>query len=74
MAKVMRKEARHTQLDPVSAVQDTDVISIPIDFESTLEELSGILERDLNDLVRLNPEFKPGQKIPAGTAVKMPLF
>ena len=61
-------------LDPVSALPDTDVISIPIDFESTLEELSGILERDLNDLVRLNPEFKPGQKIPAGTAVKMPLF
>ena len=61
-------------LDPVSAVPDTDVISIPIDFESTLEELSGILERDLADLVRLNPEFKPGQKIPAGTAVKMPLF
>ena len=61
-------------LDPVSALPDTDVISIPIDFESTLEELSGILERDLNDLVRLNPEFKPGQKIPAGTAVRMPLF
>ena len=61
-------------LDPVSAIPDTDVISVPIDSESTLEEVANIHDRNLEDLIRLNPEFKPGQKIPAGTAVKMPLF
>jgi len=61
-------------LDPVSAIPDTDVIAVPIDSESTLEEVANIHDRNLEDLIRLNPEFKPGQKIPAGTAVKMPLF
>ena len=61
-------------LDPVSALSDADVISVPIDSESTLEEVAEIHDRNLEDLIRLNPEFKPGQKIPAGTAVKMPLF
>ena len=61
-------------LDPVSGVSDADVISVPIDSESTLEEVANIHDRNLEDLIRLNPEFKPGQKIPAGTAVRMPLF
>ena len=61
-------------LDPVSSLSDADVISVPIDSESTLEEVAEIHDRNLQDLIRLNPEFKPGQKIPAGTAVKMPLF
>jgi LysM repeat protein len=61
-------------LDPVSSLSDADVISVPIDSESTLEEVANIHDRNLEDLIRLNPEFKPGQKIPAGTAVKMPLF
>ena len=55
-------------------LSDADVISVPIDSESTLEEVADIHDRNLEDLIRLNPEFKPGQKIPAGTAVKMPLF
>ena len=61
-------------LDPVSGLSDADVISVPIDSECTLEEVANIHDRNLEDLIRLNPEFKPGQKIPAGTAVKMPLF
>ena len=61
-------------LAPVSGLDDADVISVPIDSESTLEEVANIHDRNLEDLIRLNPEFKPGQKIPAGTAVKMPLF
>ena len=61
-------------LDPVSSLSDADVISVPIDSESTLEEVANIHDRNLEDLIRLNPEFKPGQKIPAGTAIKMPLF
>jgi LysM repeat protein len=61
-------------LDPVSSLSDADVISVPIDSESTLEEVANVHDRNLEDLIRLNPEFKPGQKIPAGTAVKMPLF
>jgi len=61
-------------LDPVSEVPDLDVISVPIDSELTLEEVANIHDRNLQDLIRLNPDFKPGQKIPAGTAVKMPLF
>ena len=61
-------------LDPVAAIPDTDIIAVPIDSESTLEEVANIHDRNLEDLIRLNPEFKPGQKIPAGTAVKMPLF
>ncbi len=61
-------------LDPVSSLSDADVISVPIDSECTLEEVADIHDRNLEDLIRLNPEFKPGQKIPAGTAVKMPLF
>jgi hypothetical protein len=47
---------------------------VPIDSESTLEEVANIHDKNLEDLIRLNPEFKPGQKIPAGTAIKMPLF
>ncbi|MBR3687741.1 MAG: LysM peptidoglycan-binding domain-containing protein, partial [Lentisphaeria bacterium] len=58
----------------VSALDDADVISVQIDSESTLEEVANIHDRNLEDLIRLNPEFKSGQKIPAGTAVKMPLF
>ena len=61
-------------LAPVFELSDADVISVPIDSESTLEEVANIHDRNLEDLIRLNPEFKPGQKIPAGTAVKMPLF
>ena len=61
-------------LDPVSSLSDADVISVQIDSESTLEEVANIHDRNLDDLIRLNPEFKSGQKIPAGTAVKMPLF
>lgn len=61
-------------LDPVSGLSDADVISVQIDSESTLEEVANIHDRNLEDLIRLNPEFKSGQKIPAGTAVKMPLF
>ena len=61
-------------LDPVSSLSDADVISVPIDSESTLEEVANIHDRNLEDLIRLNPDFKPGQKIPAGTAVRMPLF
>ena len=61
-------------LDPVSGISDADVISVPIDSESTLEEVAEIHDRNLEDLIRLNPEFKPGQKIPAGTAIRMPLF
>ena len=61
-------------LDPVSGLSDADVISVQIDSESTLEEVANIHDRNLEDLIRLNPEFRSGQKIPAGTAVKMPLF
>ena len=61
-------------LASVSALDDADVISVQIDSESTLEEVANIHDRNLEDLIRLNPEFKSGQKIPAGTAVKMPLF
>ena len=61
-------------LDPVSEVPDLDVISVPIDSELTLEEVANIHDRNLQDLIRLNPDFKPGQKIPAGTTVRMPLF
>ena len=61
-------------LDPVSEVPDLDVISVPIDSELTLEEVANIHDRNLQDLIRLNPDFQPGQKIPAGTTVRMPLF
>ena len=61
-------------LDPVFSLSDADVISVQIDSESTLEEVANIHDRNIEDLIRLNPEFKSGQKIPAGTAVKMPLF
>ena len=61
-------------LDPVSSLSDADIIAIPINSESTLEEVAEYHDRNLQDLIRLNPEFKPGQKIPAGTAIKMPLF
>jgi len=61
-------------LDPVAGIPDTDIITVPIDSESTLEEVANNHDRNLEDLIRLNPEFKPGQKIPAGTAVRMPLF
>ena len=50
------------------------MISVPIDSELTLEEVATIHDRNLQDLIRLNPDFKPGQKIPAGTTVRMPLF
>ena len=61
-------------LDPVSSLSDADIFAVPISAESTLEEVAEIHDKNLEDLIRLNPEFKPGQKIPAGTAVKMPLF
>ena len=61
-------------LASVSALDDADIFAVPIDSESTLEEVANIHDKNLEDLIRLNPEFKPGQKIPAGTAIKMPLF
>ncbi len=61
-------------LASVSGLSDADIFAVPIDSESTLEEVANNHDKDLEDLIRLNPEFKPGQKIPAGTAVKMPLF
>ncbi|MBQ7731819.1 MAG: LysM peptidoglycan-binding domain-containing protein, partial [Lentisphaeria bacterium] len=61
-------------LDPVSGLSDSNVFAVPIDSESTLEEVANNHDKNLEDLIRLNPEFKPGQKIPAGTAVRMPLF
>ena len=61
-------------LTPVSGLADADVFAVPIDAEYTLEEVAEIHDKNVEDLIRLNPEFKPGQKIPAGTAVKMPLF
>ena len=61
-------------LDPVSGLSDSNVFAVPINSESTLEEVANNHDKNLEDLIRLNPEFKPGQKIPAGTAVRMPLF
>ena len=61
-------------LAPVSGLSDADIFAVPIDSESTLEEVAKLHDKNLEDLIRLNPEFKPGQKIPVGTAVKMPLF
>ncbi|MBP5584749.1 MAG: LysM peptidoglycan-binding domain-containing protein [Lentisphaeria bacterium] len=61
-------------LAPVSELSDADVFAVPINSEATLEEVARNHDKNLDDLIRLNPEFKPGQKIPAGTAVKMPLF
>ena len=61
-------------LDPVFGLSDADIFAVPIDSESTLEEVAENHDKNLEDLIRLNPEFKPGQKIPAGTAIKMPLF
>ena len=61
-------------LTPVSGLADADVFAVPIDAEYTIEEVAEIHDKNVEDLIRLNPEFKPGQKIPAGTAVKMPLF
>lgn len=60
-------------LAPVSSTSD-DIFAVPINSEATLEEVARNHDKNLEDLIRLNPEFKPGQKIPAGTAVKMPLF
>lgn len=73
-AKPATSSTASSGLASVSALDDADVISVQIDSESTLEEVANIHDRNLEDLIRLNPEFKSGQKIPAGTAVKMPLF
>ena len=54
-------------------VMDINTISIPTEFDATIEELAIIHERNLEDLLRLNPSIKPGQRISVGTIIKMPV-
>ena len=63
-----------SSFDPVFAVPDADTITISTESEATIEEIAKIHERDLQALIQLNPAYKPGQKIPAGTPIKMPIY
>ena len=57
-----------------SRAPETGTISIPIEFDATIEEVAAIHERNLQELMRLNPSFKPGQIIPVGTIIKLPVY
>ena len=60
-------------LPAVSGV-DANVLPITTEFESTIEDLADYHDRKLEDMLRLNPQFKTGQKIPAGTIVNLPFM
>ena len=53
---------------------DANVLPITTEFESTIEDLADYHDRKLEDMLRLNPQFKTGQKIPAGTIVNLPFM
>lgn len=59
-------------LAPVSAVPDAGVLPIITDFDSTIEELADYHGRSLVEMMRLNPQFKSGQRIPRGTSINLP--
>ena len=59
-------------LAPVSAVPDAGVLPIITDFDATIEELADYHGRSLVEMMRLNPQFKSGQRIPRGTSINLP--
>jgi len=61
-------------LAPVSAVPDAGVLPIITDFDATIEELADYHDRSLVDMMRLNPQYKSGQRIPRGTIINLPLY
>ena len=69
---VLRRKRDH--LPAVVAGVDANVLPITTEFESTIEDLADYHDRKLEDMLRLNPQFKTGQKIPAGTLVNLPFM
>ena len=61
-------------LTPVSAVPDAGVLPIITDFDATIEELADYHDRSLVDMMRLNPQYRSGQRIPRGTMINLPLY
>ena len=61
-------------LAPVSAVPDAGVLPIITDFDATIEELADYHDRSLVDMMRLNPQYRSGQRIPRGTMINLPLY
>ena len=59
-------------LTPVSAVPDAGVLPIITDFDATIEELADYHGRNLVDMMRLNPQYRSGQRIPRGTSINLP--
>ena len=59
-------------LTPVSAVPDAGVLPIITDLDATIEELADYHGRNLVDMMRLNPQYRSGQRIPRGTSINLP--
>ena len=59
-------------LAPVSATPDAGVLPIVTEFDSTIEDLADYHGRSLVEMMRLNPQYKTGQRIPRGTSINLP--
>ena len=59
-------------LAPVSAVPDAGVLPIITDFDATIEELADYHGRSLVEMMRLNPQYRSGQRIPRGSSINLP--
>ena len=53
---------------------DSNVLPIVIDRDMTLEEIAEGFGRSLDDVKRLNPQYKPGEKIKSQTTIILPFF
>lgn len=53
---------------------DSNLISVPVPKEMTLEEASRVFERKYEDLKKMNPGIQETQKLKAGTQIKIPIY
>ncbi len=53
---------------------DEDVLPVVIDRDMTIEEVASGFGRSLDEVKRLNPNYKPGEKIKSQSTVILPFF
>ena len=57
-----------------SSTEDDDVLPVVIDRDMTLEEIASGFGRSLDEVKRLNPQYKSGEKIKSQSTVILPFF
>ena len=57
-----------------SSTENDDVLPVVIDRDMTLEEIASGFGRSLDEVKRLNPQYKSGEKIKSQSTVVLPFF